>query len=53
MDRRLVFATSTEILRVPPDSVVYITADGNYSAINMADGGCFVLTLQLDRKSVV
>ena len=47
MDRRLVFATSTEILRVPPDSVVYITADGNYSAINMADGGCFVLTLQL------
>ena len=47
MDRRLVFATSAEILRVPPDSVVYITADGNYSAINMADGGSFVLTLQL------
>lgn len=47
MDKRLVFTTSTEILRVPADAVVHITADGNYSAINMADGGCFVLTLQL------
>ncbi len=47
MDKRLIFTTSTEIVRVPADTVVHITADGNYSAINMADGGCFVLTLQL------
>lgn len=47
MNKRLVFTTSTEILRVPAEAVVFITADGNYSAINMADGGCFVLTLQL------
>ena len=44
---RIVFSTSTEILRVPADAVVYITADGNYSAITMADGGKFVLTMQL------
>ena len=47
MNRRLIFNTSTEIVRVPPESVVYITADGNYSAITLADGGRFVLTLQL------
>ena len=47
MDKRLVFTTSAELVCVRPETVVYITADGNYSAINMADGGNFVLTLQL------
>lgn len=47
MDKRLVFVTSTEIVRVPSDTVVYISADGNYSVITLADGGTFVLTLQL------
>ena len=47
MSRHLVFTTSTEILRVPVDAVVYVTADGNYSAMTLADGGNFVLTLQL------
>lgn len=47
MDRRLVFTTSAEIVRVPSDTVVYITADGNYSVITLTDGENFVLTLQL------
>lgn len=47
MNKRLIFTTSTEIVRVPADSVVFITADGNYSAITLADGERFVLTLQL------
>lgn len=47
MERRLVFTTSSEIVRVPFDSVVFITADGNYSVINLADSQSFVLTLQL------
>lgn len=47
MDKRLIFTTSTEIVRVPSNTVVYITADGNYSVITMADGENFVLTLQL------
>ncbi|MDO5395680.1 MAG: LytTR family DNA-binding domain-containing protein [Bacteroidales bacterium] len=47
MDKRLLFTTSTEIIRVPSDTVVYITADGNYSVITLADGDNFVLTLQL------
>lgn len=47
MNKPLIFTTTTEIFRVPADSVVYITADGNYSVITMADGENFVLTLQL------
>lgn len=47
MDKRLVFTTSTEIVRIPADAVVFVTADGNYSAITMVDGGNYVLTLQL------
>lgn len=47
MNRRLIFTTSAEIVRVPPESVVYISADGNYSDMIMADGGKYVLSLQL------
>lgn len=43
----LFFNTSTEFLRLPPDSIVYITADGNYSEITTADGGKYLVTLQL------
>lgn len=47
MDKHLVFTTSTEMVRVPSAAVVYIAADGNYSVITMADGGDYVLTMQL------
>lgn len=47
MDKHLLFTTSTELVRVPSEAIVYFRADGNYSAIIMADGGEHVLTLQL------
>lgn len=47
MNKRLIFITTTEIVRVPSENVVFITADGNYSAITLADGENFVLTSQL------
>lgn len=47
MSKRLVFTTSTEIIRVPTDAVVFVTADGNYSTITLADGENFTLTMQL------
>lgn len=47
MEKTLLFFTSTELIRVPGSAVVFITADGNYSAITMADGSNYVLTLQL------
>ena len=47
MSDTLLFATSTELVRVPSDAVVYVTADGNYSSLTMADGAVYVLTMQL------
>lgn len=43
----LVFSTSTEYLRLAADSVVYATADGNYSIISTADGARYLLTQQI------
>lgn len=45
----LLFSTSTELLRVPADALVYVVAGGNYSSITMADGSQHVLTMQLGR----
>ncbi|MCH5231410.1 MAG: LytTR family transcriptional regulator [Muribaculaceae bacterium] len=47
MSKNLLFSTSTELIRVPTEAVVFISADGNYSSIKMADGGEYVLTMQL------
>lgn len=41
MSKELLFSTSTELVRVPSEAVVFITADGNYSAITMADGSVY------------
>lgn len=46
-NKHLTFSIATELVRVPADLVVYITADGNYSAMTMANGENIVLTLQL------
>lgn len=43
----MLFYTSTELIRIPSAAVVFITADGNYSAITVADGSEYVLTMQL------
>lgn len=47
MSKALLFHTSTELIRVLAEAVVFVTADGNYSAITLADGSEYVLTLQL------
>lgn len=47
MKRRLIFTTSSEIVRIPPDAVVCVVADGNYSAVTTTDRESYVLTLQL------
>lgn len=44
---QLLFTTTTELVRIPSGAVVYITADGNYSAVHTADGSSYVLTMQL------
>ena len=47
MDVCFNFSTSGELIRVPSESVVLITADGNYSVLTLIDGSEYVLTLQL------
>lgn len=47
MSKSLLFSTSSELICVPADTVVYISADGNYSNIILASGKEYVLTLQL------
>ena len=47
MNSSLTFSTSGELIRVPSEAVVLITADGNYSAISLVDGSEYVVTLQL------
>lgn len=45
----ITFISASEILRIPSDMVVFVTADGNYSVITTADGGEYVLTMQLGK----
>ena len=52
MSKNLLFTTSTELIRVPSESVVYIQADGNYSSMKMVDGEEYVLTLQLGQMEM-
>ena len=47
MSKNLLFSTSSELISVPSEAVVYIAADGNYSSIKMRDNNEYVLTLQL------
>ena len=41
------FSTTSELLRIPVEAIVYVEADGNYSTIVTADGVEHVLTLQI------
>lgn len=47
LNMMLLFSTSTELIRVPADALVFVAADGNYSSLTMADGSQHVLTMQL------
>lgn len=47
MNKRLLFATATELVCLPADALVYVVADGNYSSLKMADGSEYILTMQL------
>ena len=47
MSKNLIFTTSTELIRLPADAIVYIAADGSYSTVRTVDGSEYVLTMQL------
>ncbi len=43
----LEFHTTVDLVRVPPERVVYISSDGNYSVLVQSDGNTRILTYQL------
>lgn len=47
MKKQLVISTSIDMLRISPDKIVYILADGNYSTLVQSDNDKFVLSYQL------
>jgi len=46
-DNHLIISNSTELVRVAPERIVYIEADGNYTTLTLTDGEQRVLTLNL------
>ncbi len=47
MKKHLIISTSTDLVRIAPDRIIYIASDGNYSTIVQTDGEMRTLALQL------
>lgn len=47
MDGHIVISTSTDLVRMASDEVVFVSSDGNYSTIVFTYGESRVVTLQL------
>jgi DNA-binding LytR/AlgR family response regulator len=47
MKKYLIISTATDLVRVAPEKIVYISSDGNYSTLVLANDETRVLTLQL------
>lgn len=47
MKKYLIISTSTDLVRVASDKIVYISSDGNYSTLVLSNDETRVLTLQL------
>jgi hypothetical protein len=47
MKKQLLISTSVDLVRIAPDRIVYIAADGNYSTLVQADNEARMLSFQL------
>ncbi len=47
MNRHIIISKGTELLRIPAESLVFVSSDGNYSNITTEDGRTRLVTLQL------
>lgn len=47
MKNYLVISTKTELVRIAPERIVYISSDGNYSTIVQTDNECRMVSYQL------
>lgn len=47
MRRYIIISRGTELLRIPADSLMFVSSDGNYSNITTEDGRTKLVTIQL------
>lgn len=47
MQSKLIISTTTELVRISPTKIVYISSDGNYSTLMQLDGELRILSHQL------
>lgn len=47
MARHLVISTSTELVRIAPERIIYLSSDGNYSLLYQTNDEVRTLTFQL------
>lgn len=47
MKKHIIIATSVDLVRIAPERLVYVSADGDYSIFVQSDGETRVLTFQL------
>ncbi len=47
MSQYLIFSTPNDLVRIAPDKIVCISAEGNYSTLTQANGDKHLLTAQL------
>lgn len=47
MEKTIVISKGTELLRIPPHRLVYISADGNYSEVTTQDNRKRIVSFQL------
>ena len=47
MKKHIIISTATELVRIAPEHIVYISSDGNYSTLIQTDGESRTLTFQL------
>ena len=47
MNKHIIISKGTELLRIPAESLVFVSSDGNYSNITTEDGRTRLVTLQL------
>ena len=47
MQKFIIISKGTELLRIPADSLMFISSDGNYSNITTEDGRSRLVTMQL------
>lgn len=45
--KNIIISKGTELLRIPPECLMYVSSDGNYSNIVTSDGNTRLVTYQL------